>query len=116
MNFRGIRGNWGKNGELCFPNGETEFTDCEINFPYIREKGGNEGKLFHKNSPQRNLCETGWANEREMKGNFSFTTSFNCTVLYLCYGYMAITNILIQDYSAGIDFRRQNLTSTDVRF
>ena len=33
-------GNLGKIGELCFPNSETEFTDCEINFPHIREKGG----------------------------------------------------------------------------
>ena len=69
--FRGksgeIGGNWGKIGELCFPNGETEFTDCEINFPHIRE---NERKLCVK--------QVG-----EMKGNFVFTTSFNCTVLYL---------------------------------
>ena len=35
-----IGGNWGKIVELCFPNGETEFTDCEINFPHIREKRG----------------------------------------------------------------------------
>ena len=45
------------------------------------KKGENEGKLFHKNSPHVNLCETGGGNEREMKGNFVFTTSFNCTVL-----------------------------------
>ena len=32
--------NWEKIGELCFPNGETGFTDCEINFPHSREKGG----------------------------------------------------------------------------
>ena len=35
-----IGGNRAKIGELCFPNGETEFTDCEINFSHIREKGG----------------------------------------------------------------------------
>ena len=28
------------------------------------------------------LCETGGGNEREMKDNFVFKTSFNCTVLY----------------------------------
>ena len=33
---------------------------------------------------------------------------------YLCYGSTAIMNIY--SYSAGIDFSRQNLTSTDVRF
>ena len=55
--FRGIRGKFGegefqgeiggkfwgnreKIGELCFPNGATACTDCEINFPHIREKGG----------------------------------------------------------------------------
>ena len=32
-------GNPGRIGELCFPNGETEFTDCTY-FPHIREKGG----------------------------------------------------------------------------
>ena len=82
MNFRG---NWGGGeiGELCFANGETEFTEWEINFAHIREKGENEGKLFHKNSLQGNLCETGGGNEREMKGKFVFTTSFNCTVLYI---------------------------------
>ena len=51
--------------------------------PTSGEKGENEGKLFHKNSPQKNLCETGGGNEREMKGNFVFTNSFNCTVLYI---------------------------------
>ena len=61
---------------------ETEFTDCEINSPTTGKKGVNERKLFHKNSPQWNLCETGGGNEREMKENFVFTTSFNCTVLY----------------------------------
>ena len=34
---------------------------------------------------------------------------------YLCYGSTAIRNIFTL-YSAGIDFTRQNLTSTDVRF
>ena len=34
---------------------------------------------------------------------------------YLCYGSTAIKNIFYS-YSAGIDFCRQNLTSTDVRF
>ena len=34
---------------------------------------------------------------------------------YLFYGYTGIINIFFS-YSAGIDFRRQNLTSTDVRF
>ena len=46
------------------------------------KKGENERKLFHQNSHLGNLCETGGGNEREMKGNFVFTTSFNSTVLY----------------------------------
>ena len=49
--------------------------------PTSGEKGENERKLFHKNSPQGYSCETGGGNEREMKGNFVFTTSFNYTVL-----------------------------------
>ena len=56
VNFGGIRGkfwgNWGKIGQLCFHNGETEFTDCEINSPTSGKKGENEGNLFHKKSPQ----------------------------------------------------------------
>ena len=51
--------------------------------PTSGKTGKKEGKLFHKNSPQGNLCERGGGNEREVKGNFVFTTSFNCTVLYV---------------------------------
>ena len=43
---------------------------------------------------------------------FSFSYSFE----YLCYGSTAIRFFFPCSYSAGIDFSRQNLTSTDVRF
>ena len=65
--------NWGEIGKLCFPNGETEFPDEQINFPHI---GENEGKLFHKNFHLGNLCEIAGENEREMKGNFCFHNHF----------------------------------------
>ena len=35
-----FRGNWGKIGELCFPNRKTEFPGGEIDFPNVGEKGG----------------------------------------------------------------------------
>ena len=76
-----FKGNLGKIGELCFPDGKTELPGEEINSPLIGGKGRNEGKLFNKNSHLGNLCEAGGENEREMKGNFVFTTSFICTVL-----------------------------------
>ena len=37
------------------------------------------------------------------------------SINYLCYGSTAIMNNFTL-YDAGIDFSRQNLTSTDVRF
>ena len=43
--------------------------------------------------------------------SLAFSDSFE----YLCYGSTANRNIFYF-YSAGIDFSRQNLTSTDVRF
>ena len=83
--FRGIRGggefrgnwwisgeigrkfwwNWGKIGELCFPNGETEFTDCEINFPHIREKRGKCGKTVLQKFPS---VECVWNRSGKWKG------------------------------------------------
>ena len=36
----GIIGKLGENRGLCFPNGEIEFPDREINFPHITEKLG----------------------------------------------------------------------------
>ena len=70
--FRGNSGgNSGEIGESCFPNGETEFPDGEIDFPQIGEKGGGDGKLFHKNSHLGNLCETGGGNERELSPQVS---------------------------------------------
>ena len=41
-------------------------SQTEINFPTSGKKGENNGKLFHKNSPQGNLGETGGGNEREI--------------------------------------------------
>ena len=92
-----FRGNLGKIGEFLGNSGEIEgkLVNCvspmvkqnsqtvKLISPTSGKKGENEGKLSHKNPPWGNLCETGWGNEREMKGNFVFTTSFNCTVLYL---------------------------------
>ena len=47
------------------------------------KKGGNEGKLFHHNSHLGNLCEKVEELKENWKGNFVFTTSFTCTVLYI---------------------------------
>ena len=51
-------------------------------FSLYVHKGGLKLDSFHliyKNSYLGNLSETGEANEREMKRNYVFTTSFNCT-------------------------------------
>ena len=55
----------------------------------------------------------------EIKGVFKFEIMINVLVLsvsfeYLCYGPTAI--IKMSTLSARVEFRRQNLTSTDVRF
>ena len=66
---------WGKLGEnwgIVFPQSIS---------PTSGKEGENEGKLLHKNSHLENLCETGGGNEREF---VFFTTSFNCTVLFVC--------------------------------
>ena len=100
LNFRGIRGKFGEGefrGKLGGDSGEIGRKLVNCVSPMVKQNaqtvksisptsgktGKNEGKLFHKNSPQGNLCERGGGNEREMKGNFVFTTSFNCTVLYV---------------------------------
>ena len=59
-------GNWEKIGELCFPNLVKQNSQTVKSIPPTTgKKGVNERKLFHKNSPQWNLCETGGGNERE---------------------------------------------------
>ena len=95
VNFGGIQGKLtGNSGEILGKLGEN-CRNCvspmvKLNSQTVKsvsptsgKKGGNERKLFHKNTPQGNLCETGGGNEREIKGNFVFTTSFNCTVMYM---------------------------------
>ena len=79
-----FRGNSGEiRGKLgnCVSLGKQNSLAGKSIFPTSGKKGENEGKLFHKNSHLGNLCETGGENEREMKENFVFTTSLNCTVL-----------------------------------
>ena len=43
-----FKGNSGEIGELCFPNGETEFTGGEINFPMSGKKEEMRGNSFTK--------------------------------------------------------------------
>ena len=43
-------------------------------------------------------------------------SSFRFICLPICYGSTVIINIFIYFYNAKTNFRRQNLTSTDVRF
>ena len=82
--FRGNSGEiGGELGECVSPMRKQNSLEGKSIFPTLGKKGENEAKLFHKNSHLGNLCETGGENEREMKGNFVFTTSFNCTVLYI---------------------------------
>ena len=89
VNFGGILGKLGGGGiggklvDCVSPMVKQNSQTVKSISPTSGKKGENERKLFHKNSPQGNLCETGGGNEREMKGNFVFTASFNCTVLYL---------------------------------
>ena len=66
------RNHWERIGELCFP----PLRKC--NSPMGKTVSQASEKMRENSS--KNLCETG--GEREMKGNFVFTTSFNCTVLY----------------------------------
>ena len=92
--------NWGKIGELCFPNGETESPGGEINFP---TSGKNEGKLSHQNSHLGNSCETGGSNEREMKFRFHVNFYFHSTVCVpndnLTFNYSSSTSYV--EYQAG---------------
>ena len=40
--------------------------------PTSGKKGENDEKLFHKNYPQGNLCETGGGNKREFRFHDQF--------------------------------------------
>ena len=52
----------------------------------------------------------------ELIVNVLFYLALSDSFEYLCDGSTTIINIYVYSYSAGIDFSRQNLTSTDVRF
>ena len=90
MNFGGIRGKFGEiwekfreklggnSGEIrgklvnCVSPMVKQNSQTVHIFPTSGKKGENEGKLFHKNSPQGNLCKTGGGNEREFRFHDQF--------------------------------------------
>ena len=75
-------GNRKKIGELCFPNGETECTDCEINFPHIREKGEKWGKIVSQIFPSGKFMWNRWGKWKGNEREFCFHNQFqlHCTV------------------------------------
>ena len=84
-----FRGNWwisgeigggeilGKSGEnwwIVLPQWWNRLWNQAVKLisPTSGKRGENKGELFHKNSPQWNLCETGGGNEREFRFHDQF--------------------------------------------
>ena len=78
VNFGGI---WGKLGENSVEIGGNEGKLVNCVSPMVKQNSQTV-KSISPTSGKKGENETGGGNEREMKGNFVFTTSFNCTVLY----------------------------------
>ena len=53
--------------------------------PTSEKKGENQRKMFHKNSPQGNLCETGGGNERGFRFHDQFQLHSTVHVLNFFY-------------------------------
>ena len=69
-------GNWGKIGELCFLNGETEFPGGKIISPHIREKGVKWGQTVSQNFQSGEFVWNRWGKwkgkEREFRSHDQF--------------------------------------------